>query len=223
LKEKYYRLSREKGITFIRFDEKEPPIVTDKDGALNVILSNSSIDKLSFDADLLVLSAGIVAPPGNANLAPILKIPLNEDQFFLEAHMKLRPVDFATEGIYLCGLAHAPKSIKESIAQASAAVSRASTILSKETIEAEGNISYVDPEKCIGCGSCVEVCPYNAISLTTSTQVLEEFTVEVTKSEINPALCKGCGKCVPRCPVRAITQKHFTNEQITLMEDWLLS
>ncbi len=223
LKEKYYRLSREKGITFIRFDEKEPPIVTEKNGALYIELSNSSIEKLSFNADLLVLSAGIVAPPGNENLAPILKVPLNEDQFFLEAHMKLRPVDFATEGIYLCGLAHAPKSIKESIAQANAAVSRASTVLSKDYIEAEGNISYVDPEKCIGCGSCVEVCPYSAISLATSTQVLEEFTVEVSKSEINPALCKGCGKCVPRCPVRAITQKHFTNEQITLMEDWLLT
>ncbi|NVM02625.1 MAG: CoB--CoM heterodisulfide reductase iron-sulfur subunit A family protein [Candidatus Helarchaeota archaeon] len=223
LKEKYYRFSREKGISFIRFDEKEPPIVNKENGSLKITLSNSDTEKISINADLLVLSAGIVAPSSNAELAPLLKVPLNEDGFFLEAHMKLRPVDFATEGIFLCGLAHAPKSISESIAQANAAVSRACTILSKDYIEAEGVISSVDPEICIGCGSCVEVCPYNAISLVTSTQLLEEFTVEVRKSEINPALCKGCGKCVPRCPVRAITQKHFTNEQITLMEDVLLS
>jgi heterodisulfide reductase subunit A len=133
----------------------------------------------------------------------MLKVPLTKDGFFLEAHMKLRPVDFATEGVFLCGLAHSPKFIDESISQAMAAASRATTILAKDTIEAEGLPSVVDREKCTGCGTCEIVCPYGAIAKD------EEGIAHVTE-----VLCKGCGSCRASCPERAILAPHFTMEQI---------
>ena len=139
----------------------------------------------------------------------MLKVPLNEDYFFLEAHMKLRPVDFATEGIFVCGLAHAPKSIQESISQANATVSRATTILSKDSIEAEGVVATVNPIRCTGCGLCVDNCPYNAIEL----QEVRGKMIAV----VNEALCKGCGTCSANCRCSAIDLLGFTNEQISLI------
>jgi heterodisulfide reductase subunit A len=140
----------------------------------------------------------------------MLKVPLTREGFFLEAHMKLRPVDFATDGIFLCGLAHSPRLIGESIAQALAAASKVSTVLSKEFIEAEGVVSVVDQVKCIACGRCEEVCEYGAPRL-------EEISPGVTKSKINEALCKGCGTCVVECCSRAITEKKFESDQILAM------
>jgi heterodisulfide reductase subunit A len=140
----------------------------------------------------------------------MLKVPLNADGFFLEAHMKLRPVDFATEGIFLCGLAHAPKGIEDSISQALATVSRATTYLTKEKIEAEGVTAVVRPLRCTGCGLCEMICPYNAISIQVD-QRLGRIAV------VNSALCKGCGTCSANCRCSAVDLLGFTNEQISLI------
>lgn len=212
LKEKYYGLAREKGIIFIRFDENNPPSVNSqkvKGGkeSLKIIVQNSGANTLEIDADLLILSSGIVAPVTNADLAPKLKVPLNDDNFFLEAHMKLRPVDFATAGIFVCGMAHAPKTIEESIAQANATVSRACTILSKDTIEAEGIVAFINPGRCTGCGLCVLNCPYKAIEIDKAKLV----------AVVNQALCMGCGTCSANCRCSAIDLLGFTNEQIALI------
>ena len=154
-----------------------------------------------------MLSGGIEALSTNSDLAKMLKVPINEDKFFLEAHVKLRPVDFATEGVFVCGMAHSPKSIDESIMQANAVVSRASTLLSKEEIEAEGVVAVIDPMKCSGCTLCIDTCAYNAITTH------EEMNIAV----INSALCKGCGACTANCRGMAIDLLGFTNEQIYLV------
>jgi len=137
-------------------------------------------------------------------LSQLLKVPLDADGFFLEAHVKLRPVDFATDGVFVCGLAHYPKDISETIAQARAATGRAATVLSKGTIEAEGKVSYVREERCSGCGACVEVCAYSAIELDPKQGI----------ATINEALCKGCGACAATCRAAAIDLRGFRNEQI---------
>jgi heterodisulfide reductase subunit A len=205
LRERYYSLARQKHIVFARFDESEKPAVTNVDDVLAVTfkdaLSNSTIQ---LSPDLLVLSAGIVADPGNKALSQWLKVPLNEDGFFLEAHVKLRPVDFATDGVFVCGIAHNPKDISETIAQARAAAGRAATILSKDTVETEGRVSYVREGLCSGCAVCADVCAYRAIEINPVKRV----------AEVNDALCKGCGVCAASCRSAAIDLKGFRNEQI---------
>jgi heterodisulfide reductase subunit A len=157
--------------------------------------------------DLLVLSAGITANPDNKTLSQLLKVPLESDGFFLEAHVKLRPVDFATDGVFVCGLAHYPKDIGETIAQARAAAGRAATVLSKESLEGEGKIASIRSEWCCGCGTCVAVCAYNAIELDPARGV----------AVINETLCKGCGACSASCRSSAIDLSGFRNEQILSM------
>jgi heterodisulfide reductase subunit A len=205
IKELYYKKAREKGIIFIRYEEDAKPEVKNEKGRLNVKVKDLILNRdLLIDTDLLVLSSGIVAGKGNKSLSQMLKVPLNDDGFFLEAHVKLRPVDFATDGIFVCGLAHYPKDVSEAITQAKAAAARAATVLTKDTIKAEGKISEIRKEKCSGCGLCVEICPYKAIELN------EEEKVAV----INAALCKGCGACVSSCRGNAIELKGFNDEQI---------
>jgi heterodisulfide reductase subunit A len=166
--------------------------------------------------DYLVLNAAVRPNPDNKDLAQMLKVPLTKEGFFLEAHMKLRPVDFATDGIFLCGLAHSPRLIDESISQALAAAARVNTVLSKPFIEAEGVVSEVDPDKCIACGRCEEICEYGAPRV-------EEVSPGVFKSRINEALCKGCGSCAVACCSRAIRPKHFKTDQIMTMLEALLA
>jgi len=149
-----------------------------------------------------------VAPnPDNKALSQMLKVPLGPDGFFLEAHVKLRPVDFATDGIFVCGLAHYPKDLSESIAQAKAAAGRAATVLAKTTLEVEGKVANVLAERCSGCGTCVEVCAYKAI----------ELDPETGRAVVNEALCKPCGVCTASCRAAAIDLKGFKNEQILAM------
>ena len=162
------------------------------------------------DADLVVLSAGIVPDHGNQETAQLLKIPRNQDGFFLEAHMKLRPVDFATDGVFVCGLAHAAKSIEESIIQAQAAAARASAILSKDYVELEGTISSVVDENCDGCAYCVDPCPYKALTLI---EYIRAGSIKKT-IEVNESLCKGCGTCQATCPKRGIVVRGFKLEQL---------
>jgi len=159
----------------------------------------------------VVLSAATVPNPGNKHLAEMLKVPLTKDGFFLEAHMKLRPVDFATDGVFLCGMAHSPKYLDESIAQACAAASRATTVLSKKTLETEGTIASVVEDLCSGCRICEHLCPYGAVEI----QIKNGKPV----AHVLEALCKGCGSCGTACPTKAITLGHFTNEEILAQID----
>ena len=182
-------MAREAGIVFLRYDEAKPPVVSRENGLLVTVESPDVDDRVEIEADHVVLSTGIGAPAGNRQLSDMLKLQLNADGFFLEAHVKLRPVDFATEGIYLCGLAHSPKMIDENISQARAAASRAATVLSKTHLEVGAQVSEVNQDKCISCMTCVHVCPYSA-----------PFANADNKGEITAAKCMGCGICASECP-----------------------
>lgn len=204
LRELYYKKAREAGVVFVPYDQDRKPVVRNSQG-LEVEFYEKMIDKkIVLRPDFVVLSNGIVASPGNKSLSQALKVPLGADGFFLEAHVKLRPVDFATDGIFVCGLAHYPKDVSETIAQAKAAVSRAITVLSKQEIEAEGKVSYIVENRCNGCGLCVMVCAYKAIDLDPQKKI----------AVINEALCKGCGTCAASCRSAAINLKGFKDEQI---------
>ncbi|MHA2281898.1 MAG: CoB--CoM heterodisulfide reductase iron-sulfur subunit A family protein [Promethearchaeota archaeon] len=201
--EDYYRRAREEGIVFIEYNlEKKPQVEENQIKVYNEYLGEEMI----IPYDLLVLSTPLVANNDNKALAQMLKVPLEENQFFLEAHVKLRPMDFATDGVYICGSAKWPVDIIESITQGYAAASRASTIISHDTIEVEGATSFLpdyNKSLCSGCEICVTVCPYKAIRKN------EEDEIEITQ-----VLCKGCGVCGATCTNHAIIIRHFTDEQI---------
>jgi heterodisulfide reductase subunit A len=209
--EELYTKARELGVVFMRYSQDREPQVEEKTITVYDHLLGMEFE---IDYDLAVLSAPMVTPETNEILAPLFKVPLDANRFFLEAHIKLRPVDFATDGVFLCGTAQAPKLVDEAVSQASAAASRATTILSRDYLETIGNISEVDPELCIGCGRCTLVCPFNAPELKEIVVETEEIIYTTKKSEINPTLCKGCGSCAAECPTGAITPKHFTTPQI---------
>ncbi|MCZ2856850.1 MAG: FAD-dependent oxidoreductase, partial [Candidatus Bathyarchaeota archaeon] len=205
--EDYYREAASSGVLFIRYDDENKPKVTQDNGKLKVLVWEPVIETwIPVEPDLLALSAATVPNPDNEQIAKMLKVPLSKDGFFLEAHMKLRPVDFATDGIFLCGLAHWPKSIEESVSQACATAARAITILSKEALEVEGAIASVNEDLCSGCRICESICEYNAIEIKEVNGKLRAHVLE--------ALCKGCGVCGSSCPAGAISMLHFTDDQI---------
>ena len=211
-REAYYSKARELGVVFVRYQEDRKPEVKRNGGGLEVsVYSPLAGQQIAIAADLVVLSAGIVPDRESKNVAQLLKVPLNQDGFFLEAHMKLRPVDFATDGVFVCGLAHSPKSVEETIVQAQAAAARASAILSKDYVDLEATVSHVDEDRCDGCAYCVDPCPFKAIRL------VEYQANGVTKKrvEVNEAVCKGCGTCQATCPKNAIFVWHFRPEQLT--------
>ena len=204
-REKYYKEAAEKGVIFIRYDDENKPIVTNNNG-LQVSMLDQILDRqIILKPDIIALSNAMLPQEGTKELSQLLKLPTTKDGFFLEAHMKLRPVDFATDGIYICGKAHSPKYIEECIAQACAAAARATTILSKDKLLSEAVVSEVNEELCSGCGFCLNACPYSAIELVDG------------KAEINAVMCKGCGCCASTCPSGAIEQKGFKTEQISAM------
>ncbi len=204
--EDYYREARRKGVMFIRYDDDHKPLVSN-DGGLEVSVIDPVLrEKVIIEPDTIVLSAGIIPSPDNPRLSGLLKVPLSKDGFFLEAHMKLRPLDFATDGIFLCGLAHGPKSIDESISQACGAAARAMTIISRPMLEIEGAIAHVNEDYCSGCRMCEAVCEFNAIEMVEEEGKLHSRVVE--------ELCKGCGVCASTCPSGAITVGHFTDDEI---------
>jgi heterodisulfide reductase subunit A len=210
-REAYYSKARRQGIMFTRFEEDRKPVVSQNGNGLKVAVFDLSLKMpLELPADLVVLSAGIVAGEGNEEIAKFLKVPLTREKFFLEAHMKLRPVDFATDGVYLCGLAHSAKAVEESIIQAQATASRASTVLSKDEIELEANISQVVDENCDGCAYCVEPCPYHAITLI---EYMSKGDVKKTV-QVDETACKGCGCCMATCPKKGVYVRGFTLEQL---------
>ena len=201
--EEYYRRARESGIIFIKYSPEKPPIVEEnKIKIYNEYLGTEII----IPYELLVLSTPLIANEDNKQIAQLLKVPLEENNFFLEAHVKLRPNDFATDGVYIAGSAKWPVDITESISQGYAAAARASTILSHDTLEVEGATAYLSEEYkdlCRGCEICLKLCPYKAIRKNEKDEI-----------EIIQVLCKGCGVCGASCPKKAIKIKHFTNEQI---------
>jgi len=215
-REELYREAGKLGVKFIRIDENDKPEVKSEAGELIVEVNDSVLGKkVAIRADLVILSTGIRPNPDNKALSQMLKVPLSKDGFFLEAHMKLRPVDFATPGIFLAGLAHWPKFVDESIAQAAGAAARALTVITREYLEGEATISEVDPFKCRGCGRCEKVCPFSAATV-------QEVEPGVFKCVINPSVCKGCGVCAVTCCNGAITVRNFTNEQILAKIEALL-
>jgi len=210
MRELSYQRARELGVIFLPYDPERKPEVT-ANGRLTVRAHDRVLHRdLIFHPDLLVLSTGISPQADNETLAKLLKVPLTQDRFFLEAHVKLRPVEFATDGVFLAGMAHSPRSIEESIVQAQAAAGRAAVILAKEGIEAGGKVATVIERNCAGCGVCESVCAYSAV------QVVEKKVLGQMKrvAEVNTTLCKGCGACSGGCRSNAIDLEGFTNEQI---------
>ncbi len=212
--EKHYREAREKGVRFIRFDKDQKPEVTAQNGKLGV----SFVDRMlnmpgRIACDLVALAPAIVPNKSVTEVGQLFKVSLSSDKFFLEAHMKLRPVDFATDGVFVCGLAHGPKSVEESISQAEAAVARAATILSKDEIELEATISEVIDENCDGCAYCIDPCPYGSLTL-----IEYMYKGDIKKTvERDAALCKGCGVCMATCPKQGIFVRGFKLEQLSAM------
>jgi len=203
-RELIYREARDRGVLFFRYDLSNKPIVTPGKDNVTIEFEDHVLKrKLSVDADILCLASRIDSNE-NVELTQAFKVVCDSDGWFLEAHQKLRPVDFATDGIFMCGMAHYPKPIDESIAQAKAAASRAVTTLAKESISVGGIVSKVAPKLCSGCGACIEVCPYRAIEMNNEKNIIE----------VNNALCKGCGACAAACPSEALTLDGFNNEQL---------
>jgi heterodisulfide reductase subunit A len=211
--EDFYLKARESFINFIRYDPNKPPKVTSKpDEKLAVTVYDVYLDaEIEMDSDLVVLSTPLIQHEGGRKLSSVLKVPLGPDSFFLEAHPKLRPVDFASEGIYVCGTAHGPKDVTESIAQAYAAASRAAIPMAVRKIKADAVKASVDPEVCVGCDACVVSCIFNSIKASLFGQ---PYVVE--------ANCKGCGVCAAECPMGAMQLIHFKDEQIVAAIEALL-
>jgi heterodisulfide reductase subunit A-like polyferredoxin len=206
-RETYYKQAREAGVIFVRYTPDAPPQVSENNGIVVTLESPDLPEPIEIEADNVVLSTGIETDrENNKRVSDMLKVPLNADGFYVEAHMKLRPVDFTSEGIFLCGLAHSPKFIDENISQARAAAARAATVLSKTHLEVSAQVSYVDQQKCISCMTCVNSCPYSA-----------PFCNKDGKGQIEAAKCMGCGICASECPARAIQLHHFETDQFLVM------
>ena len=212
-RELYFQQAREAGVAFIRYPDKNDPVVAEEGGRLKVAVHDVSSNRdLVLRPDLLALSTGIAPAEDNPALSMLLRSALTADGFFLEAHPKLRPVDLANEGEFLCGLAHSPRFIDETISQAQAAAGRAATILSKTYLEIPGQVARVNPENCVACATCVKVCPYGAPAINS-----------LMKAEIRGAKCMGCGSCAAACPARAITLQHQEDQALVAMLDELLA
>jgi heterodisulfide reductase subunit A len=208
-RETAFQQAREAGVIFVRHPHDQEPEVHD----LEVRVRDAGTRRdLTLRADLLVLSTGIAPASDNQEISSLVRTSLTADGFFLEAHPKLRPVDLASEGLFICGLAHSPRFTDETIAQAQAVAARAATVLSSPFHEIPGQVSQVDPLKCIACMTCVKVCPYGAPFLNEDTR----------KTEVQVAKCMGCGSCGAACPAKAIALHHQEEPQVIAMLDELL-
>ena len=209
-REDYYREAANREVKFIRYEPQDKPLLEageSQEGqpilkvtATDYVLGN----KLEIEADFVALAAAIVPAEGSKEIAQLFKVSLGQDGFFQEAHVKLRPVEFAADGVYLCGMAHYPKHITETINQAYGAAGRVLTLLSHDTVVASGSVCEVNEKKCMGCGTCAAVCTYGSIEM--------RKTANGMKAIVNPILCKGDGLCNAKCPTGAIQLKHFTDK-----------
>jgi heterodisulfide reductase subunit A-like polyferredoxin len=210
-REIYYEEARKAGVLFIRHPSDQPPKLENGKGLRVTVMDSSTAQEFTFKPDVLVLSTGIAPATDNPIHSGLLRTALTADGFFLEAHPKLRPVDLANEGEFICGLAHSPRFMDETITQAKAVAGRAAAVLSKSYLEIAGQIAQVNPEHCVACATCVKLCPYGAPKIN-----------ELHKAEIQGAKCMGCGSCASECPARAITLRHQEDGQIAAMLDELL-
>ena len=207
LREELYREARAKGVVFIRYDFDKGLAVSGDSEGLNVRCTSYVLQReIEIRADMLVLSTAIVAPQENP-IAQLFKVPVNEDGFFVEAHVKLQPIDFATKGVFVCGLAHSPKPVDEAVAQGLGAASRAATLLSQEKVLGNAIVSNINTQFCRGCRQCLEACPYQAI----------DFHEDRILCEVNQAMCTGCGSCAVACPTGAASIFHFDDQQVLTM------
>jgi heterodisulfide reductase subunit A len=213
-REQYYTEARRRGVVFVRYDEATWPVVEDgaPDGRLRVIVQEPILKQtLTFEPDLLALNMPIVPSAGTQELARTLDVPLSSEGFFMEAHLKMRPMDFMEEGIFVAGMAHYPKFIEEAIAHAQATAGRAITILAKQPLYIGGSVAIVDQTKCVGCLTCTRTCPFGIPHIQS-----EEIGVGdiLGAAYIDPALCQGCGSCTGECPAKAIQLLNYTDEQM---------
>ncbi len=215
-REEYYTDARERGVIFLRYQEGSPPQVQVDNGRVQVHITDLTLEQeLIFNPDLLALSMAIMPAETNPELARILGVPLSSEGFFMEDNLKLRPMDFTREGIFLAGLAHYPKFIEETIAQALATSARAMTYLSKDRLEVGGTIAIVEQSKCVGCLTCVRVCPFQVPAIDAQAVGVGDI---IGAAFIEPSLCTGCGICTSECPADAIQLRHYRDDQLVLAE-----
>jgi len=203
--EEWHRMAQDRGVKFVKYVlEKPPEVVAGQNGKLTVDVYHALLgEQVQIESDFLVLSTPLVQHEDAKELSQMLKVPLGPDGFFFEAHVKLRPIDFATDGIYVCGTAHSPKDTAESISQALGVASRAAIPMAVKRLRTEAITAIVDESLCSGCGTCVKICPYGAIEKD-----------EKGVARVTAVVCKGCGTCGASCPEKAITMRHFTDEQV---------
>ena len=199
-----------KGVNFIRYSKERKPTVAEKDGKISVSVYNELLrEEIELEADLVVLTVATEGVAGSDQLQKMLRVSGGVGNFFTEVHPKIRPLDFVTDGIYLCGSAHFPKGVTDTIAQAQGAAGRACRVLSREELESEAMIAQVSDLRCVGCEVCIQVCPHEARELDPATKV----------AMVNEALCQGCGACVVACPNGASTLRGYKEDQLAYMID----
>jgi heterodisulfide reductase subunit A-like polyferredoxin len=216
-KERLYTQARERGVIFVRYEDEQKPevLIPHPDGTSPFIIRvhDSALGRqIDLKPDLLVLSMPVVPNPDVHTLSNLFKVPIDADGFFQEAHVKLRPVDFATNGIFMAGMAHYPKFIDESMIQAQAAAARAARILSQETLKAGGRVAIVDESLCTGCLTCVRVCPFGVPQIQANLTGVGNI---MGAAYIEAAICQGCGSCAAECPAHAIQLMHYTDAQLS--------
>jgi heterodisulfide reductase subunit A-like polyferredoxin len=212
-KERLYTQARQAGVRFIHyeFDRKPEVVAGETESPISIKVWEPLLGRnLTLAADMVALSMPSVPSKGARELATLLKLPVDMDGFFLEAHVKLRPVDFASDGVYMAGMAHYPKLLDETIAQAQAAASRAASVLVQDSIQTNARVAVVDPAKCVGCLTCVRICPYGVPQVSANTSGVGNI---LGAAYIEPSVCHGCGTCVSECPARAIQLLHYTDAQ----------
>lgn len=210
-KEQLYTEARARGVLFVRYDDARPPQVETGDGLLVRAWDPVLERPLDLHPAMLVLSMPVVPRADAPQVAGQFKASLDADGFFLEAHVKLRPVDFASDGVFMAGIAHYPKLLDETMIQAQAAAARAARVLSRETLTAGGRVAVVDERRCTGCLTCVRVCPFGVPQVRADLVGAGGIAGAVT---IEAAVCQGCGSCVAECPAQAIELMHYTDRQI---------
>jgi heterodisulfide reductase subunit A len=211
-REQYYTEARRRGVVFVRYEDATRPEVEEVDGQLHVTVQEPILKQtLTFKPDLLALNMAIIPSRGMKDLAEVLGVPLSSEGFFMEAHLKMRPMDFMAEGIFVAGMAHYPKFIEEAIANAQATAGRAITILAKQPLYIGGSVAVVDQTKCVGCLTCARTCPFGIPQIQAGQAGVGNI---LGAAYIDPALCQGCGSCTGECPAKAIRLLNYTDEQI---------